>query len=63
MIVLQMICIIGIITKKNKRGFHDNASHTSTVWANKFIELEQQKMPMQIKPRPVNDEIVEWIKE
>lgn len=60
-IILQLISVVGIMIKRDKKGFHDRASHTSTVWVNKFIELPKEKFIKQIQPRPVNDEVVEWI--
>lgn len=60
-IVLQMLSVIGIIIKKNKKGFHDNLSQTSTVWINKFLTQSAEKEIKKIHPRPVNDEIVEWV--
>lgn len=60
-IILQLIAVVGIMIKRDKRGFHDRASNTSTVWVNKFIELPKEKFIKQIQPRPVNDEEIEWI--
>lgn len=60
-IIIQLIACIGIIIKKDKKGFHDNASNTTTVWINKFVSKPQEKTIKPIQPRPVNDEIVEWV--
>lgn len=62
-IILQLLSVVGIIARRDKCGFHDRASNTKTVWTNKSIITSVVVFERKIQPRPVRDEIVEWISE
>lgn len=53
---------ISIVIRKGRIGFHDTMSDTTTVWENKFVEIEKQENEIiSIPPMPVKNKLVEWI--
>lgn len=61
LIVIQFIFTISIFVRGQKKGLHDTYSNTWTVWVNKFQDSKPNVPKLEIKPRPVNNNPVEWI--
>ena len=61
LIVIQFIFSISIFVRGSKKGLHDTYSNTWTVWINKHTKEAKVKVKLEIKPRPVNNNPVEWV--
>ena len=62
LVVVQFIYAISIFVRGNKKGLHDSQSNTYTVWSNRFINKpEIKKVDSTIKPKPVNNNPVDWV--
>ena len=63
LIVIQFIYAMSIFVRGSRKGLHDTQSKTWTVWVNKFKDIPKEKEMQTIKPRPVNNNPVIWVKE
>lgn len=61
MMILQLMCGISILVHNDKRGMHDRIAKMSVVYTNKFVTITKDEIPSELKPRPVNNTIIEWI--